>query len=136
MKPRYKRNSPTYIRLQAYEMYRDGLSFYDIAAKFHISHKRAEDEVLAYVKTHNIDTGELESRRYEIAQTNHALAKANHSHIESFDIEHEYGYGFKDASHTIKTYSDSDLEIRLPEPHLKWFDKVKLAVYHFFFFWK
>ena len=129
MKPRYKRNSPTYIRLQAYEMYKNGLSFYDIAAKFHISHQRAEDEVLAYIRTHNIDTGKLEADRYAIAKLNHALNKANHAHIEK-------GYGFKDTSATIKTYSDEDLEIRFPEPHLSWFNKIKLAIYHFFFFWK
>ena len=129
MKPRYKRNSPAYMRLQAYEMYKDGLSFYDIAAKFHISHQRAEDEVLAYVRTHDIDTGTLETDRHAILSLQGALNKANHAHIEA-------GYGFKDTSPIIKTYSDEDLETRLPERHLSWFDKLKLAVYHFFFFWK
>ena len=129
MKPRYKRNSPTYIRLQAYEMYRDGLNFYDIAAKFHISHQRAEDEVLAYIRTHNIDTGKLEADRHTILSLKKSLNKANHAHMEK-------DYGLKDTSPMIKTYSDEDLETRLPEPHLSWLDKLKLAVYHFFFFWK
>ena len=82
MKPRYKRNSPTYIRLQAYEMYKNGLSFYDIAAKFHISHQRAEDEVLAYARTHNIDTGKLEDDRHTILSLQGSLNKANHAHLQ------------------------------------------------------
>ena len=130
MKSRYKRNSQSYIRMQSYEMYKNGFNFYDIAAKFHISHQRAENEVIAYIKTHNIDPQKLESDRDVIAKLNNALNKANHAHIQP-------GYGIKQSeNHILKTYSKDDLESRFPEPHLSLFNKIKLAIYHFIFFWK
>lgn len=109
MKQRYKRNSQSYIRMQSYKMYKNGFNFYDIAAKFHISHQHAENEVIAYIKTHNIDPQKLESDRDVIAKLNNALNQA-------------------------KLYSKDDFESRFPEPHLSLLDKIKLAIYRFLFF--
>ena len=128
MKSRYKRTSSTYMHLQLYEMYKSGSSFDEIADKFDISCERAEDYVASYMRKHKIDRDKIEANR-EVIKTITTSLETNYTPTTENSLESEIAC-------ISKTYLDSDLETRLPEPHLSWFDKIKLAIYHFFLFWK